>query len=145
MKRTDMKKVAISLRKQGKTYREINSSLGEKIPKSTLSFWLSKIRLKKVQKERIIKLQERLPDFIPDSDEFIVNKLFSSDCMRGIVKPDVQPVFYLTKKSRASLVGPAANRYHIVPLFTQIHIYRIRSVVTDVDSNLPHHLHSFGI
>jgi len=59
MKRTDMKKVAISLRKQGKTYREINSSLGEKIPKSTLSFWLSKIRLKKVQKERIIKLQEK--------------------------------------------------------------------------------------
>ena len=59
MKDNPDKKIAISLRKQGKTYREINLLLGKKIPKSTLSFWLSKIKLKKEQRKRIHNLQEK--------------------------------------------------------------------------------------
>ncbi len=47
------KNIAISLRKQGKTYSEIISLLGGNIPKSTLSFWLSAIPLKESGKKSI--------------------------------------------------------------------------------------------
>ena len=54
----EIKNIAISLRKHGKTYAEINSALGKKIPKATLSFWLSNIPLKRIQRERIKSLHD---------------------------------------------------------------------------------------
>ncbi len=47
----DKKNKAIGLRMLGKSYGEINKILG--IPKSTLSYWLSNIKLNKIAKEKI--------------------------------------------------------------------------------------------
>ncbi|OGM95402.1 hypothetical protein A2524_04310 [Candidatus Wolfebacteria bacterium RIFOXYD12_FULL_48_21] len=48
-----IKTKAISLRKGGKTYNEINKALDTFIPKSTISYWFKNITLSKKQKERI--------------------------------------------------------------------------------------------
>ncbi len=45
------KKLAIALRKEGKTYSEILSAVP--VCKSTLSLWLQSVRLAKKQKQRI--------------------------------------------------------------------------------------------
>jgi len=50
-----LKSKIIRLRKSGKTYGEINSIIGEKIPKSTLSDWCHSIYLNDRQKIRISK------------------------------------------------------------------------------------------
>ena len=47
------KEKAVTLRKQGKTYGEIQKALGAKIPKSTLSCWCNGIFLSKLQHLRI--------------------------------------------------------------------------------------------
>lgn len=44
------------MRKNGRTYREVRSVLGEQIPKSTLSYWLQDIPLTKSQQNRIDKM-----------------------------------------------------------------------------------------
>jgi len=54
--RETLKKMAIGLRKQGKTYSEIQNILREKIPKSTLSGWCKNIQLSSIQKERIKRI-----------------------------------------------------------------------------------------
>src|SRR5688572_12644217 len=51
MTSNERKALAISLRKQGKSYREINMELG--IAKSTLSGWLRDIQLTKEQRTRL--------------------------------------------------------------------------------------------
>lgn len=53
MKNLSLKNQAINLRKQGYSYSEIIKKL--KIPKATLSNWVSNIRLTKSQKEKIRK------------------------------------------------------------------------------------------
>lgn len=52
MKKLEIKNRAISLRRRGKTYSEIQKILGP-LPKSTLSGWLKKVELTKSQKKRI--------------------------------------------------------------------------------------------
>ncbi len=49
----NLKEQVISLRKQGKTYAEINSILEKPIAKSTLSYWCNSIILSAKQRERI--------------------------------------------------------------------------------------------
>ena len=49
---------AIQLRKKGKTYSEIQTELGQKIPKGTMSYWCSNITLSKSKQARIEKLNE---------------------------------------------------------------------------------------
>lgn len=49
-------KLAKKLRRNGKTYGEINNCLGIKIPKSTLSFWCQDVPLPRSYSERIEKL-----------------------------------------------------------------------------------------
>jgi hypothetical protein len=53
-----VKASAIRLRRQGKTYLEIQTILGSMIPKSTLSYWCSGIILSKDQQKRIDKLRQ---------------------------------------------------------------------------------------
>lgn len=53
----DKKKKAIKLRKEGKSYSEINNELA--IPKSTLSYWLREIEIDKKFKKRLEKLSKR--------------------------------------------------------------------------------------
>lgn len=48
-----LRKEATRLRKEGKTYLEIASSLGMAIPKSTLSYWCNKIILSPKAKKRL--------------------------------------------------------------------------------------------
>src|SRR4030042_4114207 len=48
-----LKSKAITLRKSGKTYEEIRRTLGENIPKSTLSLWCSDIPLSLEHQKRI--------------------------------------------------------------------------------------------
>ena len=48
----------INLRKNGKTYSEINRIIGKTIPKSTLSNWCRSIKLSKKQQQKIKKLME---------------------------------------------------------------------------------------
>ena len=52
MTRLEIKTRALSLRKQGKTYSEIQEMLGP-LPKSTLSGWLKMIELTEIQKKHI--------------------------------------------------------------------------------------------
>jgi len=56
MDRIKLKEKAIELRKKGRTYLEIQKTLGVKIPKSTLSDWCSKVKLPKEYRDRIRKL-----------------------------------------------------------------------------------------
>lgn len=56
MDRQKIKEKAIKLRKQGRTYSEIQKSLGTRIPKSTLSYWCCKIELPKKHRDRIREL-----------------------------------------------------------------------------------------
>jgi len=56
MDRIKIKKKAIELRKRGRTYSEIQKTLRINIPKSTLSYWCSKIKLPKKHKDRIREL-----------------------------------------------------------------------------------------
>ena len=56
IKKEKEKEVAINLRKQGKTYSEILSTVS--VAKSTLAIWLQSVNLSKKQKQRITK--ERL-------------------------------------------------------------------------------------
>lgn len=51
--KNDQKKIAISLRKEGKTYSEIRAQVP--VAKSTLSLWLREIGLAKKQQQRITK------------------------------------------------------------------------------------------
>jgi orotate phosphoribosyltransferase-like protein len=53
MKRDNLKKNAMALRKKGHSYSEIIHNL--KIPKSTLSNWLHNIKLNKTQIKKIKK------------------------------------------------------------------------------------------
>lgn len=53
---TDIKERVIKLRKNGKTYREIQKSLRVDVPKSTLSSWCSSVKLSKKHQDRIDKL-----------------------------------------------------------------------------------------
>jgi len=53
MNRQKIKEKAIKLRKQGKTYSEIQKSLRIVIPKSTLSNWCSKVKLPKEYQDKI--------------------------------------------------------------------------------------------
>lgn len=53
MYETHYKEKAVALRRQGKTYGEIQKTLGRKIPKSTLSCWCDGILLSKLQHQRI--------------------------------------------------------------------------------------------
>jgi hypothetical protein len=57
--RREIKEKAIKLRKQGKTYSEIQESLNVVIPKSTLSYWCRGIKLSKKYFERIRKITLR--------------------------------------------------------------------------------------
>jgi len=50
----DLKPRAVELRKQGKTFSEIQAILGQ-IPKGTLSGWLKPILLTEIQKKRILE------------------------------------------------------------------------------------------
>lgn len=56
MSKLKLKKEAVELRKQGKTYSEIQHALGKNISKSTLSSWCSKIKLQKNHQRRIKKI-----------------------------------------------------------------------------------------
>lgn len=56
MDRQESKERVIVLRKQGKTYSEINKLIGCNIPKSTLSNWCADIKLTKNQRIRINKI-----------------------------------------------------------------------------------------
>jgi len=56
MDKIEIRKKAIELRKKGKTYSEIQKTLGTRIPKSTLSYWCSKIELPKKHRDRIREL-----------------------------------------------------------------------------------------
>lgn len=47
------------LRANGKTYSEIQSLLGIKIPKSTLSYWCQSVQMPKEHRERITRLSEK--------------------------------------------------------------------------------------
>lgn len=49
----ELKKRAFDLRLSGLTYPEINAQLGQKLPKSTLSFWFKDIHLTQEQIDRI--------------------------------------------------------------------------------------------
>lgn len=56
MDRTRLRKKAIKLRKQGKTYTEIQRELKMRIPKSTLSGWCKDVELPKEYQKRIKKI-----------------------------------------------------------------------------------------
>lgn len=56
MDRQKIKEKAIKLRKQGRTYSEIQKGLRIVIPKSTLSGWCSKVELPKEYQEKIRKI-----------------------------------------------------------------------------------------
>lgn len=53
MTNTILREKAVDLRKKGKTYSEIQSILGLRIPKSTLSYWFQSVLLSKRQQETI--------------------------------------------------------------------------------------------
>ncbi len=56
MDKIELRKKATILRKQGKTYSEIQKELKEQIPKSTLSYWCKNIVLPKEYQKRIQKI-----------------------------------------------------------------------------------------
>lgn len=55
MRSRDEKEKAILLRKNGKTYPEIQNALGLKVPKATLFYWFKNIKLTAIQEKRIRK------------------------------------------------------------------------------------------
>ena len=56
MNKIELRKKATILRKQGKTYSEIQEELKKQIPKSTLSYWCRNIVLPKEYQEKIQKI-----------------------------------------------------------------------------------------
>lgn len=56
MDKLKLKEKAIKLRKRGKTYLEIQKILKVAIPKSTLSYWCSKVKLPKRHQDKIRKI-----------------------------------------------------------------------------------------
>src|SRR5579859_4176889 len=53
MHSTDVKNRAVELRKEGKTYSDINKYLGLNISKSTLSGWFKNIALSKINSKKL--------------------------------------------------------------------------------------------
>lgn len=56
MSKLELKRKAIKLRQQGKTYLEIQKILKKRIPKSTLSCWCTNIKLPKEYQDRIQRI-----------------------------------------------------------------------------------------
>jgi len=56
MSRKELKIKAVKLRRQGKTYTEIQGALKTSIPKSTLSNWCKDVRLPKAYQDRIQRI-----------------------------------------------------------------------------------------
>ena len=56
-RKIELRKRAIQLRREGKTYSEINNILNKKISKGTMSCWCSKIKLSKSKEKRIEKIR----------------------------------------------------------------------------------------
>lgn len=80
--RSDLKERAITLRKEGKTYREIRSEIP--IAKSTLSDWLRSVGLSKPQQQRIT--QKRLDAALRGAQKRRDNRLKEIEecCNKGI-------------------------------------------------------------
>ncbi len=83
----------IKLRKQGKTYSEIQGSFKKAVPKSAISHWCKNIRLSKKQKERIGKI---ILDNVKISQKAAVaaNRLKREKYLNGLEKRNL----YLLKK-----------------------------------------------
>lgn len=56
MNRQKIKQKAVSLRKRGRTYSEIQEELNASIPKSTLSNWCASVKLSRKHQDRISKI-----------------------------------------------------------------------------------------
>jgi len=56
MDKIELRKKAIILRKQGRTYSEIQTKLKKSIPKSTLSYWCKDVILPEKYQTRIQKI-----------------------------------------------------------------------------------------
>jgi hypothetical protein len=83
MNKVELRKKATILRKQGKTYSEIQRKLKKPIPKSTLSYWCKSIKLSKKYRERIQKI------FLNNAKKgrkvaLIVNKIKREKYLRSI-------------------------------------------------------------
>src|SRR3989344_1456699 len=74
IKKEKEKEVAINLRKQGKTYSEILSTVS--VAKSTLAIWLQSVNLSKKQKQRITKESKIFSEAKSEIGSFSKRELF---------------------------------------------------------------------
>ena len=74
IKKEKEKEVAINLRKQGKTYSEILSTVS--VAKSTLAIWLQSVNLSKKQKQRINKQNKIFSEAKSEIGSFSKRELF---------------------------------------------------------------------
>lgn len=88
---------------------------------------------------------EFLSDLIANPSEFVYDEFFGAGGMRRIIEPDVQPVVYLTCKCRATFVGTATYRDHVIPRFLQVLVYVFGIMGADVDAGLSHNLYGLCI
>lgn len=128
------KQKAISLRKQGKTYSEIQSSISKKISKSTLSSWLKDLKLTKKQGKKLLlktKLAEnlaRLKGANTNKQKSLLNKEISEEYAKKIFTRYKKDNFFIaglvlywcegskTQTSEVSLINtdPAALQLFII-------------------------------
>jgi len=130
------KQQAISLRKQGKTYPEIQNKIGKKIPKSTLSFWCKHIKLPEFYAAKMKKLsfknleyarivadkvhkakREKYLENIRQNNIYLQDKLKNKDTSKLLLS-----ALYLAeggKKTRGSLMFGNSD-YLIIKLFLRL-------------------------
>ena len=83
MKKDELRKLAMDLRKDGLTYSEIRKSTGINIPKSTLSYWCKGVVLEKKFKNRISMLRFENIRYARDR-AIVVNKLKRINYLKSI-------------------------------------------------------------
>lgn len=102
MDRIKLRKKVIKLRKLGKTYLEIQNNLKTTIPKSTLSYWCTNVKLPK-------EYQERIREIVLDNAQkgraiaLIVNRVKREKYLRSVFERNKYLTTILKNKDAAKI------------------------------------------
>src|SRR5690606_15027474 len=72
-------------------------------------------------------------------------ELITAGHLCRVFKTDMKTLLHLADEDRTVLIGITTYGDHIVPRFVDIIIHLSGMVVADVETRLPHHLHSQGM
>ena len=77
-------------------------------------------------------------NFVANTTELTHDELLGTDCVRRIVESDMNTMFNITDKRRATLVCTPAYSYHIIPRLVKIFSYIVRDMTAYIDAFLQH-------